>query len=182
MSLPFNIFIYFTSDLPEILCLHIKRFGHSEYFGSSKITRDVVFPPTLDFTPYLYKRTTSIANVTQAASAKMIIAARSSDAQFSQPPPPALYNLSGFVSHSGGSSGGHYIAFSRHHVNRKWYCFNDHKVSECTEEKVKLLFIYFIFIYPFIYYHFYLCSILTLGTEAGGLRIILYSKSCTFCS
>jgi ubiquitin C-terminal hydrolase len=123
-------------DLPEILCLHIKRFGHSEYFGQSKIDRAVVFQPDLDMTPYLYQKTTSIANVTQSPTAKSVVAGRSPPPTEQDQPTPALYNLRCVVTHLGGSGGGHYVAFAKHHVSQKWYCFNDDKVSEVSEEKV----------------------------------------------
>jgi len=42
-------------DLPEILCIHLKRFRHELAF-SSKIGNFVSFPLTdLDMTPYLHK-------------------------------------------------------------------------------------------------------------------------------
>ena len=41
-----------------------------------------------------------------------------------------LYNLFAVDNHSGSLSFGHYTAFMRHPVNRKWYDCNDTSVTE----------------------------------------------------
>lgn len=47
-------------ELPEILCIHLKRFRH-ELMSSSKISNYVSFPLTqLDMRPYLHKGLCSV--------------------------------------------------------------------------------------------------------------------------
>jgi ubiquitin carboxyl-terminal hydrolase 20/33 len=44
-------------ELPEVMCIHLKRFRH-EYLGSSKISTRVSFPlENIDMGPYLHKGT-----------------------------------------------------------------------------------------------------------------------------
>ena len=44
--------------LPEILCIHFKRFRHDGYWASSKISRYIAFPLySLDLAPYMVKGT-----------------------------------------------------------------------------------------------------------------------------
>ena len=46
------------------------------------------------------------------------------------------YRLRGVISHLGESGmSGHFIAYCRHRINNKWYCYNDAKVIECMDQK-----------------------------------------------
>lgn len=41
-----------------------------------------------------------------------------------------VYELYSILIHSGGPHHGHYYAYIRSMEDRKWYCFNDYKVTE----------------------------------------------------
>ena len=46
------------------------------------------------------------------------------------------YSLIGVVSHLGSSDmSGHFIAYCRHRINKKWYCYNDATVVCCNDQK-----------------------------------------------
>ena len=46
------------------------------------------------------------------------------------------YRLRGVISHLGESGmSGHFIAYCRHRINNKWYCYNDATVTECQDQK-----------------------------------------------
>ena len=49
-----------------------------------------------------------------------------------------IYELIGIVTHLGESGqGGHFIAFCKSRVDKKWYCFNDSLVSDSSFDKAK---------------------------------------------
>lgn len=43
---------------------------------------------------------------------------------------PVIYDLYGVVNHYGTMGGGHYTAYCQNFLNKKWYEFNDSRVSE----------------------------------------------------
>ena len=46
------------------------------------------------------------------------------------------YSLIGVVTHLGSSDmSGHFIAYCRHRINKKWYCYNDATVVCCSDQK-----------------------------------------------
>ena len=46
-----------------------------------------------------------------------------------------MYELIGIVSHFGESGmGGHFIAFCKHNIDKKWRCYNDSIVTECKND------------------------------------------------
>ena len=80
---------------PQILTIHLKRFGFSRQFGS-KITRHIQFKPTLSLSPYMSKA--------------------SSD---------ATYKLKAVLVHSGSSChSGHYLSFVKGNDNAWYSSFN----------------------------------------------------------
>nr|XP_057918111.1 ubiquitin carboxyl-terminal hydrolase 33 [Doryrhamphus excisus] len=97
-------------SLPEILCIHLKRFRHELMF-STKIGTHVSFPlEGLDLQPFL---------------------AKDSSAQ------TAHYDLLSVICHHGTSSSGHYIAYCRNDFNNLWYEFDDQSVTEVSESCVQ---------------------------------------------
>uniref|UniRef100_A0A672I420 Ubiquitin carboxyl-terminal hydrolase n=1 Tax=Salarias fasciatus TaxID=181472 RepID=A0A672I420_SALFA len=97
-------------SLPEILCIHLKRFRHELMF-STKISTHVSFPlEGLDLQPFL---------------------AKDSSAQTSN------YDLLSVICHHGTASSGHYIAYCRNDVNNLWYEFDDQSVTEVSESCVQ---------------------------------------------
>ncbi|KAK7095088.1 ubiquitin carboxyl-terminal hydrolase 20-like [Littorina saxatilis] len=89
-------------ELPEILCIHLKRFRHE--FFSSKINTYISFPlHGLEMKPYLHKDCKS--EITS-------------------------YNLIAVVCHHGTAGGGHYTAYCLNHINEQWYEYDDQYVTE----------------------------------------------------
>lgn len=100
-------------DLPEVLCIHIKRFRYdSGWFNGTKNARVVTFPVTknLDLSQFLEEELDGTAE----------------------------YKLVGLIQHIGSMGGGHYISYCQH--KRKpgeWYEFDDLQVSPVGPEQVE---------------------------------------------
>ncbi|XP_057578384.1 ubiquitin carboxyl-terminal hydrolase 20 isoform X1 [Hippopotamus amphibius kiboko] len=96
--------------LPEILCIHLKRFRH-EVMYSFKISSHVSFPlEGLDLRPFLAKECTSQITT---------------------------YDLLSVISHHGTAGSGHYIAYCQNVINGQWYEFDDQYVTEVHETVVQ---------------------------------------------
>ncbi|XP_035783414.1 ubiquitin carboxyl-terminal hydrolase 20-like [Anopheles albimanus] len=96
--------------LPEMLCVHLKRFRHDLSY-SSKISSAVHFPLYgLDMRPYLHKDCRS--EVTS-------------------------YDLCAVICHHGTVGGGHYTSFAKHEPTGKWFEFDDQLVTQVTPEYVQ---------------------------------------------
>jgi hypothetical protein len=94
--------------LPEILVVHLKRFSHSRWHRD-KIENMVNYPlQNLD----LRTRIRSSANE------------------------QAVYDLFAVSVHYGGLGGGHYTAYAKNMTNRRWYDFDDSRVTEMNETEV----------------------------------------------
>uniref|UniRef100_A0A7N6B2I5 Ubiquitin carboxyl-terminal hydrolase n=1 Tax=Anabas testudineus TaxID=64144 RepID=A0A7N6B2I5_ANATE len=99
-----------VQSLPEILCIHLKRFRHELMF-STKISTHVSFPlEGLDLQPFLAKDSS-----TQTTN----------------------YDLLSVICHHGTASSGHYIAYCRNDLNNLWYEFDDQSVTEVSESCVQ---------------------------------------------
>lgn len=97
-------------ELPEILCVHLKRFRHELMF-SSKIANYVSFPlEGLDMRPYLHKE--CVSKVT-------------------------MYDLISVICHHGTAGGGHYTCYALNSIVNKWFEFDDQCVTEVSPETVK---------------------------------------------
>ncbi|XP_017015187.2 ubiquitin carboxyl-terminal hydrolase 20 [Drosophila takahashii] len=104
--------------LPEVLCIHLKRFRHDLSY-SSKISSDVYFPlEGFDMRPYVHK-----------------------DCKSEVP----IYNLSSVICHHGTVGGGHYTCYARNALNGKWYEFDDQFVTEVSPEVVQTCQAYVLF-------------------------------------
>lgn len=96
--------------LPEILCIHLKRFRH-EVMYSFKINSHVSFPlEGLDLKPFLAKES---------------------------PSQITTYDLLSVISHHGTAGSGHYIAYCQNVINGQWYEFDDQYVTEVHETVVQ---------------------------------------------
>uniref|UniRef100_A0A1Q3FER0 ubiquitinyl hydrolase 1 n=1 Tax=Culex tarsalis TaxID=7177 RepID=A0A1Q3FER0_CULTA len=96
--------------LPEMLCVHLKRFRHDLSY-SSKISSPVHFPLNgLDMRPYLHKDCKS--EVTS-------------------------YDLCAVICHHGTVGGGHYTSFAKHDPTGKWFEFDDQLVTQVSPEDVQ---------------------------------------------
>ncbi|XP_072310684.1 ubiquitin carboxyl-terminal hydrolase 20 isoform X2 [Eucyclogobius newberryi] len=96
--------------LPEILCIHLKRFRH-EVMYSFKIGNHVSFPlEGLDMRPFLAK---------------------------DSPSQVSTYDLLSVICHHGTAGSGHYIAYCQNVINGQWYEFDDQYVTEVHETVVQ---------------------------------------------
>ncbi|XP_044745579.1 ubiquitin carboxyl-terminal hydrolase 20 [Coccinella septempunctata] len=94
--------------LPEVLCIHLKRFRHELMF-SSKISLAVSFPLSgLEMKPYLHSD--CVSKVTS-------------------------YELFSVICHHGTAGGGHYISYALN--DGQWYEFDDQYVTRVSAEKVE---------------------------------------------
>jgi len=90
-------------QLPDTLCVHLKRFRHDFAF-SSKISTRVAFPLSgLDLSPWVHKDCVSLQTV---------------------------YDLTGVICHHGTSGGGHYTSYCYNHKYKTWYHFDDKLVTQ----------------------------------------------------
>lgn len=97
-------------ELPEMLCVHLKRFRHDLSY-SSKISSPVNFPLVgLDMRPYLHKECKSKVST---------------------------YDLTAVICHHGTVGGGHYTSFAKHEISGKWFEFDDQLVTEVSPEVVQ---------------------------------------------
>ncbi|XP_068608688.1 ubiquitin carboxyl-terminal hydrolase 20 [Brachionichthys hirsutus] len=96
--------------LPEILCVHLKRFRH-EVMYSFKVSSHVSFPlDGLDMQPFLAKES---------------------------PSQVATYDLLSVICHHGTAGSGHYVAYCQNVINGQWYEFDDQYVTEVHETVVQ---------------------------------------------
>ncbi|KAM6169500.1 LOW QUALITY PROTEIN: ubiquitin carboxyl-terminal hydrolase 20 [Rhynchocyon petersi] len=96
--------------VPEILCIHLKRFRH-EVMYSFKINSHVSFPlEGLDLRPFLAKE--CMSHIT-------------------------TYDLLSVICHHGTAGSGHYIAYCQNVINGQWYEFDDQYVTEVHETVVQ---------------------------------------------
>ncbi|MGH0141985.1 UNVERIFIED_CONTAM: hypothetical protein FKN15_043227 [Acipenser sinensis] len=96
--------------LPEILCIHLKRFRH-EVMYSFKINSHVSFPlEGLELRPFLAKES---------------------------PSQITTYDLLSVICHHGTAGSGHYIAYCQNVINGQWYEFDDQYVTEVHETVVQ---------------------------------------------
>jgi ubiquitin carboxyl-terminal hydrolase 2/21 len=104
---------------PKHLVLHLKRFNGLR----AKLTTFVDFPLTgLDMSRYLADNAMN-PSLEQAN----------------------LYNLAGVSQHSGSMLGGHYIAYAKHVLNKKWHAYDDTRVEDISEKSVPSSYAYVLF-------------------------------------
>ncbi|KAL0861562.1 hypothetical protein ABMA27_009068 [Loxostege sticticalis] len=93
--------------LPEVLCVHLKRFRHELMF-SAKVAARVSFPlRELDMAPYTHKDCTS--KITR-------------------------YDLCAVICHAGTAGGGHYTCVAKN--GRQWYTFDDQSVAPLPQHQL----------------------------------------------
>jgi ubiquitin carboxyl-terminal hydrolase 7 len=98
-------------QFPPVLHLQLKRFDFDvEQMRNYKIHSRYEFPRELDLSKYV-------------------------DANSPYRNDPAVYVLQGVMVHSGTAGGGHYYAYFRPSARKRWYKFNDTKVTKATSEE-----------------------------------------------
>ncbi|XP_030753353.1 ubiquitin carboxyl-terminal hydrolase 20 isoform X2 [Sitophilus oryzae] len=108
-------------QLPEVLCVHLKRFRH-ELMYSSKIAAAVSFPlRDLDMWPYL-----------QDDQPRPKVPNPACDRDTTK---PSTYDLFSVICHHGTAGGGHYTSFALN--GGQWYEFDDQYVTRVSAERVQ---------------------------------------------
>ncbi len=98
-------------QFPPVLHLQLKRFDFDlTALRNYKIHSRYEFPRELDLRKYV-------------------------DANSPHKDDPAVYVLQGVMVHSGTAGGGHYYAFFRPTSSKRWYKFNDMRVTKATSEE-----------------------------------------------
>ncbi|KAI6232416.1 Ubiquitin carboxyl-terminal hydrolase 33 [Aphelenchoides besseyi] len=107
--------------LPEILCIHLKRFRHDHMYNT-KISTRISFPlHDLDLSPYM-------------------------TIDDDETPESTTYDLSAVVSHRGSSVDfGHYVAYCYNQHDDTWYEFDDSYVRTVSEAEVQAAEAYLLF-------------------------------------
>jgi ubiquitin carboxyl-terminal hydrolase 8 len=118
--------------LPPILLVHLKRFSFQGPF-KDKLDTFVDFPvKNLDVFPYL-----------SPTLRREFLPYYDNTNTGTKPPPIMKYDLYAVSNHYGGLNGGHYTAYIRQTTQRRWYHFDDSRISElCSmdsgqDDKVK---------------------------------------------
>ena len=101
---------------PPVLIVHLKRFCQTK-ISNSKLTYPVDFP-LVDL------------NVKQFVSTTNDDDEDDSDRQY------GLYDLFAVCNHRGSMSNGHYTAYCKNPITEKWFCYDDHLVSEIDPSRV----------------------------------------------
>ena len=105
-----------TSDLPNVIVLHLKRFSHDPYGRTNRLNKRVSFTKTINMREYA--RTTTTADEGDCGV-------------------DLTYEIIAVICHIGGPrcSSGHYVAYVKRFG--RWYLCNDSIVKEVTYEQVE---------------------------------------------
>lgn len=105
-------------ELPDVLCIHLKRFRHELMF-SSKISSQVTFPlEGLDMSPYFIN--TEEQSTSNSSHEEKI----------------TTYDLVSVICHHGTPASGHYTAYCLNSFSDTWYEFDDQYVTAVDPHQV----------------------------------------------
>lgn len=148
-----------VSSLPNILCIHLKRFRHDLQYPQ-KITRHVSFPLNgLDMSPYMSEvggKANDSGPSSESENAKLISALPTDDNLFSnslsssrsslsspestQFETPlerrSFYDLVAVICHTGTYASGHYKTYALNDQSQTWYEFDDQYVTPVDSQTV----------------------------------------------
>jgi ubiquitin carboxyl-terminal hydrolase 20/33 len=154
---------YYLLSLPEVLCVHLKRFRHDMY-GVAKLDEHVNFPLTqLDLRRFYPERNVRSpllreidseydrpggspprpnaaprSNRRPQSTHRDVRAAAADDesaAPYEHPMPGVTYSLSAVIVHIGPFGSGHYIAYAR--TDDDWYRYDDRRVFRVDASEVQ---------------------------------------------
>lgn len=118
------------ATLPTVLIIHLKRFCQTK-MSNSKLVYPVQFPLLgLNVRRFLATQTTNddsgILDDEQVNSSE----------QYQESISDSLYDLFAVCNHRGSMSNGHYTAYCQNPITGKWFCYDDHLVSELDSSRV----------------------------------------------
>ncbi|CAF0860000.1 unnamed protein product [Adineta ricciae] len=121
------------STLPSVLIIHLKRFCQTKA-SNSKLVYPVQFPLVdLDVRRYLStKRNDEHMNNDDSGTSDN----HQDDFDQHEEKQYGLYDLYAVCNHRGSMSNGHYTAYCKNPVTEKWFCYDDHLVSELDPVRV----------------------------------------------
>lgn len=98
-------------NTPNILIIQLKRFkNHEKTYQLYKVASIIDFPiNNLNFNDYNFKHYKNNAK----------------------------YELYGVIQHTGNLNSGHYIAYTKNLINKKWYEYNDNNVVHIPDDKIE---------------------------------------------
>ena len=115
-------------NLPEILCVHLKRFRHDSMFATGKVNTYVSFPiDGLDMKPFVHKGKRARVEAVVVAVSWL---AKETHTRLVSPFAECknlhtCYDLCSVICHYGGANGGHYTSYARNYANEEWYEYDD---------------------------------------------------------
>eukprot|EP00554_Chaetoceros_debilis_P015129 CAMPEP_0194118556 /NCGR_PEP_ID=MMETSP0150-20130528/36075_1 /TAXON_ID=122233 /ORGANISM="Chaetoceros debilis, Strain MM31A-1" /LENGTH=850 /DNA_ID=CAMNT_0038809981 /DNA_START=83 /DNA_END=2635 /DNA_ORIENTATION=- len=116
------------SKLPEILCLHLKRFDAA---SNKKIDEPVSFPSTLDMGSYL-PHWREIEQIQVKSSSGLGKPTTKLKQEMPTVYPAKLYDLCGTINHSGTLNQGHYVSNVK--IDKGWFICNDEQINKVSKE------------------------------------------------
>ncbi|UJR22199.1 hypothetical protein I4U23_025263 [Adineta vaga] len=121
---------------PQVLIVHLKRFCQTKV-SNSKLTYPVQFPLVGLNVKRFLSTTKNISDIERADSEiddenEESIEDDDNDNQRQY----ELYDLFAVCNHRGSMSNGHYTAYCQNPITNKWFCYDDHLVSELDPSRV----------------------------------------------
>ncbi|CAF2848126.1 unnamed protein product [Rotaria sp. Silwood2] len=118
---------------PSVLIIHLKRFCQTK-ISNSKLTYPVQFPlDNLNIKRFL----STTKNLTDDGEDESVIDDEQDESIENQDERQyGLYDLFAVCNHRGSMSNGHYTAYCKNPITNKWFCYDDHLVSELDPSRV----------------------------------------------
>ncbi|CAF1157842.1 unnamed protein product [Adineta steineri] len=117
------------STLPTVLIIHLKRFCQTK-MSNSKLVYPVQFPLVgLDVRRFLSTKRNNDGD-SGAEDDQQDVPNQNQQEQY------GLYDIFAVCNHRGSMSNGHYTAYCKNPVTGKWFCYDDHLVSELDPSRV----------------------------------------------
>ncbi|OTF77127.1 hypothetical protein BLA29_008329, partial [Euroglyphus maynei] len=122
--------------LPNVLCLHLKRFKWNDCFRS-KLDVHIGFPiKDLDMSPFILSNIVSISMISIIIRDLKILLKHTIQHGTRNSCGSSIYDLAAIIVHHGNGVGsGHYTSYATHH-DSCWHHFNDSSVTICNEDTV----------------------------------------------
>ncbi|CAF1201753.1 unnamed protein product [Rotaria magnacalcarata] len=119
---------------PSVLIIHLKRFCQTK-ISNSKLTYPVQFPlSNLNIKRFLSTNRNLTGN--DEDDENEIDDEQEDSIENQDEKQYGLYDLFAVCNHRGSMSNGHYTAYCKNPITDKWFCYDDHLVSELDQSRV----------------------------------------------